>query len=100
MRKAGEARHHLLMTDPTKLVDPAIDGVTVSEEPAPLIKQLDIHAGILKLAIAQNDKRLVSRVLGHVPKLVRTLLDKQTLVDLATKYSRSGTDVKHCSTSF
>jgi hypothetical protein len=78
------------MTDSTKLVDPAIDGVNASEEAAPLIKQLDVHAGILKLAITQNDKRLVSRVLGHVPKLVKTLLDKQTLLDFATKYSRNG----------
>lgn len=78
------------MTDPTKLVDPAVDDITVSDEPAPMIKQLDVHANLLNLAVKQSDKQLVCRVLHHLPRFGATL-NLDTLAEFSLKYCTSGT---------
>jgi len=77
------------MTDPTKLVDGPEMAILAAEEAAPLIKQLEVHAGLLKLAMAQNDKQLVSRVLHHLPRFGASL-DASTLTSFSAKYCSDG----------
>lgn len=77
------------MTDATKLVDPAVDAINATEEAAPLIKQLDVHVALLNLAVAQNDKQLVHRVLHHLGRFGASI-DKATLAEYAQKYACNG----------
>ncbi len=80
------------MTDPTKLVDPAMDDVNMSELPAPLIKQLEVHANLLNLAFSKNDKQLVSRILHHLPRF-GTTLDASVVGEFASKFSTNSKEL-------
>lgn len=83
------------MTDPTKLVDAPMStsdvemSVLGAEAGAPLIKQLEIHAGLLNLAWKEEDRQLVGRVLHHLPRF-GAMLDKTTISALASKYCTDG----------
>lgn len=61
------------------------DNMMEVEETVPLAKQLEVHAGLLKLAMSQNDKQLVARVLHHLPRF-GALLDPISIAEFASKY--------------
>lgn len=62
------------------------DQIINAEEAAPLGKQLEIHASLLNLAVKENDKNLVSRVLHHLSRLP---LDAAVLGEFASKHASS-----------
>lgn len=68
----------------------------VVDEPTPLIKQLEVHAGLLKLAVSHKDKRLVNRVLGHLPALVKNNFEAQTIAEFTSKHCQSSMGLLLC----
>lgn len=72
------------MTEPITLQQNDSD-MTGVEETVPLDKQLEVHAGLLRLAMAKNDRQLVTRVLHHLPRL-GALLQPGSMADFAAKY--------------
>lgn len=83
------------MTDATKFVDEPVEmmELVTTEESAPLINQLEVHAALLNLAWKENDKTLVSRVLHHLPRFGATL-EPSVLAELAPKYCSDDIIVK------